>query len=318
METTDNSIEPYEPHWVSRAAFGILSLTLLAAQVALGWAVYHHWYWLAVPLVPLVAHLMHGQLVGLHEASHGLLRKNRKHNEIDGVLLGTFSFVSFSLYRAAHQLHHIHLGSPRDEEFWPFVEPGVPRWLRVLTAVGELCLGFIFSPMIFMRTFLRKDSPIRSKKVRRRIWAEWALTVVVWTVFLSTVAYFGVWKYFLWMYLAPAVIAGNLQSWRRYIEHVGMTGSTTNGVTRSIVADTWAGRLVAFSLLHEPFHGVHHRRSGIPHAELPRYTSWLEPKAPGDVAPFPSYRHAFGHLLRSLGDPRIGPQWVQAETKRTA
>jgi hypothetical protein len=75
---------------------------------------------------------------------------------------------------------------------------------------------------------------------------------------------------------------------------------------------------VAFSLLHEPFHGVHHQRAGIPHAELPQYASWLQPKAPDDVAPFPSYRHAFLHLMRSLGDPRIGPQWVaeEAESRR--
>jgi fatty acid desaturase len=317
METTDHSIAPHEPHWANSAAFHLLTVALLAAQIALGWAVYHHWYWLAVPLVPLIAHLMHGQLIGLHEASHGLLRKNRTLNEIDGVLLGTFSFVSFSLYRAAHQLHHIHLGSPRDEEFWPFVEPGVPRWLRVLVAYAELFAGLIFSPMIFARTFLRKDSPIRSKKVRRRIWAEWALTAIVWTALLSTVAWFGVWKYFLWMYLAPAFIAGNLQSWRRYIEHVGMTGSKTNGITRSIVANTWVGRLVAFSLLHEPFHGVHHRKSSIPHAQVPQYAAWLQPKASDDVPPFPSYRHAFFHLLRSLGNPRMGPQWAAVDARRT-
>jgi fatty acid desaturase len=91
-----------------------------------------------------------------------------------------------------------------------------------------------------------------------------------------------------------------------------MTGSTTNGITRSIVADTWVGRLVAFSLLHEPFHGVHHERAGIPHAKLPQFASWLEPKAPGERPPFPSYRHAFLDLLRSLGNPRMGAQWVGA------
>lgn len=298
-----------------QAAFPLLSLALLTSQAALWWCVYHQHYWIAAALVPLISHVMHGQLIGLHEASHGMLRKNRTLNEIDGILLGTFSFVSFSLYRAAHQLHHIHLGSPRDEEFWPFVEPGAPRWLRVLTAVGELCAGLVFSPMIFARTFLRKGSPIRNKRVRRRIWMEWGFTLVVWTLLLSAVAHFGVWKYFLWMYLAPAVVAGNLQSWRRYIEHVGMTGSTTNGVTRSIVANTWWGRLVALSLLHEPFHGVHHRRASIPHAKVPQYASWLEPQAPGERPPFKSYGHAFLHLLKSLGNPRMGAQWVTGEGK---
>ena len=53
------------------------------------------------------------------------------------------------------------VGSRRDEEFWPFVEPGVPRWLRVLTAIGELCCGLLVTPLIFARTFLRAGSPIR-------------------------------------------------------------------------------------------------------------------------------------------------------------
>jgi hypothetical protein len=30
------------------------------------------------------------------------------------------------------------------------------------------------------------------------------------------------------------------------------------------------------------------------------------------VSPFPSYRHAFVHLLRSLRDPRAGAQWLKA------
>ena len=310
MDTTEVSPEPHEPHWISRGAFFVVVWATVAAEALLCWAVYRQCYWLAALLVLVCSHLFHGQLIGFHEASHGLLRKNRRMNEIDGVLLGTFSFVSFSLYRAAHQLHHAQLGTPRDEEFWPYVEPGKPRWVRILAAFAELNLGLLVTPLIFGRTFLRNGSPIRSKKVRRRVWAEWGLMAVVWTALLSTVAYFGVWKYFLWMYLAPGAISANLQSWRKFIEHVGMTGSTCNGITRSIVADTWLGRLVALTLLHEPFHGVHHQHAGLPHAKLPQFSSSLEPKAPGEPPPFPSYRHALLDLLRSLRDPRVGAQWT--------
>ena len=55
-------------------------------------------------LVLVSSHFMHGMLIGFHEASHGLLRKSRLLNEIDGVLIGVLSFMSFSLYRAAHQI----------------------------------------------------------------------------------------------------------------------------------------------------------------------------------------------------------------------
>jgi fatty acid desaturase len=125
----------------------------------------------------------------------------------------------------------------------------------------------------------------------------------------------GIWIYFLLMYLVPDFLAANMQSWRKYIEHVGLTGSTVNSSTRSIVSNGPLGRLVALSLLHEPYHGVHHWHAGIPHAELPQFISELEPKNPDEIAPFPSYRHAFVHLFRSLADPRVGAQW-RAETPR--
>ena len=309
---TEDLAETRGPHWVSRAAFPVLVLAFFGNELLLFVALYHRLYWLAALLVLSASHLMHGQLIGLHEASHGSLRKSRRLNEIDGLLLSSFSFMSFSLYRAAHQSHHAHLGTERDEELWPFVITRMPRWRRIVAAFLELNVGIFFTPFLFVRTFCRAGSPIRNKKLRRRIWAEFALTAAVWGVFLGGVAWFGVWKYFLWMYAAPAFIAGNLQSWRKYIEHVGLNGSTVNSSTRSIVAEGLLGRLVSFTLLHEPYHGVHHRYSGLPHAELPSHRAELTPKTPEENSPFPSYRHAMAHLCRHLADPQVGAQWRRA------
>ena len=309
---TETSLEAPQPPWVSRAAFPIVAAIFFLNQAVLWIALYFGWIWAAVLLVLTASHLMHGLLIGFHEASHGLLRKSRRLNEIDGVIIGVFSLMSFSLYRAAHQLHHAYLATERDIELWPFVIPGMPRWVRILSAFLELSLGILFTPFLFVRTFLRAGSPIRNRKLRRRIWAELALSAGVWFCLLLAVAWSGAWKYFLWMYLAPAYLASNLQSWRKYIEHVGLTGSTVNSSTRSIVAEGLLGRLVSFTLLHEPFHGVHHRHAGLPHAELPQRVSELEPKNVGEVPPFPSYRHALMDLLRNLSDPRAGAQWLKA------
>jgi fatty acid desaturase len=306
--------EMHEPHWVSRGAFHVLVGVFFIIEVALGWALYQRSYWLALPLMLVCCHLMHGLLIGFHEASHGLLRTNRRLNEIDGIILGVFSFMSFSLYRAAHQTHHAYLATERDEELWPFVLPATARWTRVLAAFLELTAGLLFTPFIFLRSFLRAGSPIRSKRVRRRIWAELALIVGVWICILVAVARFDVWKYFLGMYLVPAYVAANLQSWRKYIEHVGLTGGTVKSSTRSIVSEGWTGRLLAFSLLHEPFHGVHHQRAGLPHAELPQHAAALDPTTPEERRPYPSYRSALLDLLRSLTDPQVGAQW-RAATK---
>lgn len=306
---TESVSELHDEHDVSSVAFQTLVISLALSEAALLATVWSGWIWLSVPLVLVAAHFMHGILIGFHEASHGLLRKSRRLNEFDGVLIGMFTFLPFSLYRVMHQMHHMHLATERDTELWPFVLPNSPRWARCLAAFFELTVGLFYSPFIFLRIFFRSNSSVRSQKVRRRIWTELALTVFGWTGVIATVAFFGVWKYFLWMYLAPALVAADLQSWRKYIEHVGLTGDTVNSSTRSIVPKSWLGRLVALTLLHEPYHGVHHQNAGLPHTVLPQFTSMLAPKNPGERVPFMSYRHALPDLLRSLADPRVGAQW---------
>ncbi len=304
-------------HWVSQAAFSLISAALMLSQVALGFAYHAGWIWLCLPLAFLVSHLMHGLLIGFHEASHGLLRKNRFLNEVDGLITGTLSFMSFTLYRAAHQKHHSHLATERDVELWPFVIVSAPRWGRCLAAFVELNAGILFTPFLFLRIFLMKDSFIRNKKVRRRIWKEFGLIVAVWTVIFTTVSLCHVWPYFIWLFLGPAVIAGNLQSWRKYIEHVGLSGHTARSATRSIVAKTWSGRLLSLTLLHEPLHGIHHLKMALPHEELPHYAELLNPLAADDIPPFPNYRSALIDLLRNLSDPKSGSHWpnTQPESK---
>lgn len=315
--TTNPMIEPHEPHWVSKAAFPVVMTIFYATQIALGFAVYRDLYWLAIPLVLISSHLIHGILIALHEASHGLLRKSRLLNEIDGLLIAAFGGMSFSLYRVVHQSHHAHLATERDEELWPFVDPRISRRARVLAAFLELGLGFLYTPFLFIRAFLRRGSSIRKKDLRRRIWVELSLAMVLWILILGAVAWWGAWKYLLWIYLAPAWLAANMQSLRKYIEHVGLTGSTVNSSTRSIVARGWLGKLVAFTLLHEPFHGVHHRHSGLAHSKLPQFVAVLEPATPDERPPFPSYWQAFRDLFRSLADPRVGAQWfAKSATKQ--
>jgi fatty acid desaturase len=298
-----------EDHEVSSVAFQSLVFSLGLAELAIGAAVWKGWIWLAVPLVLLAAHLMHGLLIGYHEASHGLLRKSRRLNEFDGVLIGMFSLLPFSLYRVVHQMHHMHLATEKDTELWPFVLTKAPRWARCGAAFLELTLGLFYSPLIFLRVFVHRHSLVRSRKVRRRIWLELALTAIAWTIVLATVAFFAAWKYFFWIYLIPGLIAANLQSWRKYIEHLGLTGNTVNSSTRTIVPKSWLGRLFAYTLLHEPYHGVHRENAGLPHDVLPRFTSLLIPKTPEELPPFISYRQALPDVIRSLGDPRVGAQW---------
>lgn len=300
--------------WVSRAAFPLISGAFFLSQILLGVSVMYGWLWLSIPLVLLVSHLMHGNLIAYHEATHRNLRKSAFLNDVDGVIIGVLSWQSFTLYRVLHQAHHMHLATEKDVELWPFVHPDAPLWKRRLVAFIELNFGIFFTPFLFWRAFFCRDSAIRNKRVRRRIWLEGLLVVVVWTLVFYLTVHFQLWPWFWWNYFIPGFIAGNLQSWRKYIEHVGMSGHSARSATRSIIADTRLGRAFSVTLLHEPLHGIHHLKSAIPHSELPLHTAWLSPDEEGDTTPFPNYRTAFVDLLRKLPDPRVGKQWNTSST----
>src|SRR4029453_11147331 len=107
--------------------FQLLLLGLVFAEVMLALTVHRGLIWLAVPLVLVASHLMHGALIGLHEAAHGLFRKNSGFKEFGWVGLRTLSLMSFSLYRVVHQTHHAYLATERDCEFWPFSHTNIPR-----------------------------------------------------------------------------------------------------------------------------------------------------------------------------------------------
>jgi fatty acid desaturase/ABC-type phosphate/phosphonate transport system substrate-binding protein len=313
MAHTDKErlLDMHEPRWSSVFVWLSFASAFFLCLGLLFWSVTAGTWWFTWPLAFIVAHLMHGHVIAFHEAAHGSLCPNHRLNDILGVFIGLFSFMSLSLYRAAHHSHHSYLGTERDEELWPFVIPSMRRWCRCLAAAAELFLGLLYTPLLFLRTLIRPGSVIRNRNRRRRIWMEIGFIAVVWAAVLAIVAYTNGWNYLLVMFLIPASLAGCMQSLRKYIEHMGMTGSTVLGSTRSIVDPGLLGRLLAFTLFHEPFHGVHHKYARLPHAALPEFTDDLEPAGPPELPPFLTYRQALLDMLPSLLDPKVGSQWFE-------
>src|SRR5689334_11206392 len=99
---------------VRGAAF--MGTLLVAEALLLGILVWGWSLWWAMPLILVLAHVVHACLIAFHEASHGNLRPGRWLNDLNGHLLGLFGLLSLSLYRAAHYTHHVYLGTERDEE----------------------------------------------------------------------------------------------------------------------------------------------------------------------------------------------------------
>src|SRR5262245_48842702 len=126
--------DKHEPRWSSAFIWLLFASSFFFCLGLLLWSLSAGTWWFTIPLVLIVAHLMHGHLIAFHEAAHGSLAPDPRLNDIMGVFIGMFSFMSLSLYRAAHHSHHSYLGTERDDELWPFVTPSKPRWFRCLAA----------------------------------------------------------------------------------------------------------------------------------------------------------------------------------------
>jgi len=310
----DRLIESHEPRWSSVFVLLGFFLAFCLLQGVVVWSMIAGAWWLTILAVLGMAHLMHGHLLAFHEAAHGSLCPNHRLNDALGVFIGILSFMGFSLYRAAHHSHHSYLGTERDEELWPFVKTDKPRWFRFLAAMAELFLGLVYTPLLFLRAFVRPGSIIQNRNRRRRIWIELGLMAAAWGFILALVAYEGWYSYLLMMYVIPATLAGSMQSLRKYIEHMGLNGSTVLSSTRSVVDPGLLGRFLSFTLFNEPYHGVHHKYARLPYEVLPQFVDDLIPSnPPAEREPFPTYRHALMDMLPTLLDPKVGAQWVKVD-----
>lgn len=292
----------FEAHASLVVFFGLMPVALFAWDAG--------WWPITVACWIVQGHFGHSVLLAFHEASHYTLHPSRRLNEMLGIGIGTLILTPLSSYRWVHNQHHLHLGTAHDTEMWPFVVPGTPRWKRVVSAAGELLLGFFYTPIVFLRGVLVANLP---RHTARRLFAEYALSAGFWTVTLVAIAYFGVWPYFLLGYLVPSMISGNLQSLRKFTEHMGLLGHDVPSTTRTVIDESLPGRVLSATMLHIDYHGPHHEYSKIPHFNLPEATPVVyeqELKEPAAANVFRSYPAAVWDMVRTLGDPKVGAQWI--------
>lgn len=293
---------------------GVLKHNLVTALfVALLAAALYTWnigVWPLTVVVWLAAgHVGHMKLIAVHEASHGTLSGNRFRNELQGVLLGSAVLVPLSAYRFVHGRHHAYLGTPGDLELWPFVNTRTPRVWRISAAIAELLLGFFYTPFLFLRGVLAGDRIPRHQTIR--IMWEYGLCAVMLVSVLGMVAYFGWWEQYTVAYLVPAVIAGNLQSLRKFTEHLGLLGDSILTLTRTVVDPSQPGKLLSDTMMHIDYHGTHHRYARLPYYNLPPATPYVYDGSNRTVPIFPTYLSAMLDMARSLGNPRVGSQWLK-------
>lgn len=289
----------------------VLFLAMVASAV---WTWRIGWWPVTVLLWLVMGYVGHSKVITLHESSHGTLHPNSIINEIQGLYVGLLSIVlPLSAYRYVHGQHHAYVCSAHDLELWPFTNPRVPRWVRRLAAAAELLLGLIWTPILFLHgVIVGKNLPQRQ---RIRIWTEYAVNVVFWSSALMIIHFQGWWTEFLVGWLVPFAIVANLQSLRKFTEHMGVLDSTPLGGSRTVIDNRLLGRALSSSLLHIDYHGTHHRYGKIPYYNLPAATPVVYGRAVAASPPpvFSSYWAAMCDMFSTLGDPRVGSQWLKTK-----
>jgi hypothetical protein len=70
-------IEKHRLHWTTVWIWFSFAAAFFALQGLLLWDLLHGSLWLAIPLILIIAHLMHCHLLAMHEAAHGSLCPQR-------------------------------------------------------------------------------------------------------------------------------------------------------------------------------------------------------------------------------------------------
>ena len=265
------------------------------------WTWYLGWYWATCRRLGGVDTVAHNKLVAFHEAAHGLLQPIHWLNELIGQILGCVTMVPLTAYRIVHAQHHAYLGTERDVEFWPFVDPTVPRWRRVLAVVGELLFGYFYDPYVFLRgVCVARDIPAAQ---RRRAFREYAAVALVWCAVTVILTWRGWWLEFCVAFFIPGYVAAGLNSARRMTEHLGMLGDTVEEKHGRLFR--WAGRnprsqqphcgsIITLSII---------ATVGFPTTTWPRPHTACMPESWQHLPVFPSYWRAFLDMLPHVANP---------------
>lgn len=291
--------------WPARWMWPMLIATL-ALGAAAGVAYQYEWPLLFI-LLPLQSAFIFVFVLAFHDASHGRIHPLHWVNEAFGHAMGTAMFVPLNVYRFAHARHHAQLGRPGDPELWPFNSPKVPRVLRVLAAFVEIIFGFIYTPMLFVRSVVVGHLTPRERQLVVR---GYVACVCFWMVVLIVVFDLHLWTQFLVLIVIPSALSRAFQTLNKFEQHLGLHGHTVLGLTRTVVDRNRFAEIVSAAMLYNDYHGTHHRYAKIPYYHLPLATPYALANATEYCPVFPSLVSATVDMLYCLLDPKVGPQWT--------
>ena len=309
MSTTAFTVDEQES--IEQKGFVLRMVCLPAAAVGL--------YFLAVPWpadtwvdrifwTSFTAYFLFCWTSCFHETAHQTLTRWRWMDISLGRVLGTLMLVPYTVYREAHIRHHAYVNRPYDWELWPYSNPGCSKGFRRGFVVFDIVFGFLASPFIYSRIFFHRDSPLKSRAIRRTVWLEYAAIVLFWGLIFAKLTYTHTWMGYVTVWLVPHMIAGVMQTMRKLTEHLGMASYDPMLGTRTVIGNNWITRFGSFVNFDIFIHGPHHRHPRLAQNHLEEKMNEYLSKNPGTNYPvYTSYLQATAAMLPYLWrNPGIG------------
>ena len=205
---------------------------------------------------------IHGLIVLMHDAAHGLLSRRPAVNRWLGFVCGLPFWASVTAYRCNHTTHHRVTGTDEDPGDLVGAARRAGISMRHVVLVVLSLATLLVIPSI-ARDGFRKAPPGQ----RRQVLVEYALIAAAFALFFALAP----WRVILHVWLAPFAVLSLVNNARSLAEHTFTDRGDPLGNTRSVESCA----LVRFLFSNVNLHWEHHRFPRVPWYRLPELRALL-------------------------------------------
>lgn len=281
---------------------------LLAAVLFIG-GLESAWSLTAVPLLTIFMYRNFGLM---HEATHGLVSRNRVLNDVVGAICGGFCLLPYEPWKAVHLEHHYWSGNVEKDPVMAIVKnfPTMSRGARIL--IDSFWRSWIpiiafLQHVVFWITSLRHA--IGSEKPVRQTISVLAPAIVLTAAIALTPAGFAtsILAPALLLYLIATEIV-NVPHHMQLQQHEGDTHLPAwkqYETARTCVYPRWLARI---AIRNFNYHAEHHVFPDVPWYHLDRLHDGLKAAAGAGYNEDPQFAWILKNRVRPIGDVMTSPK----------
>lgn len=281
-----------------RAAVAIARQWIIIAATIAAAIYLHHWAGYLLAIV-IIASRQHTLVVLMHDATHYRLFSNRLANDLVSDLFCAFPQGITTLgYRLEHLPHHGGLNTEddpyyrmfQDDEVWQFPKSRAAAWRVFLADLFIWNLPRNISMWRRWAAFALWRRHRHDPKLAGRCLRDLILCALFHIAILTAVIWFGVWHWYLLLWVVPALTFFMLFVRLRWIsEHTFRPATDQVRDTRHVCATVFETLFVA--PLNINYHIAHHLFTSVPFYNLPALHKRLlaEPHYAAEARSYNSY-----------------------------